>query len=91
MERLRGHFDAIQLTDIGSAETSKAQENIVVEDDNLNNVDVAPDKVHQDECDENVNTSSQPPEKSEQTSPPKGDFRKLNLCIKAPLLSALVM
>ena len=76
MERLRGHFDAIKLTDIGSAqtETVKPQENIAIEDDNLNNIDVAPDKVHQDECDENINASSSPPEKSEQISSPKGDF-----------------
>ena len=65
---MRSHFNTIKLTDIGSAESSKAQENIVVEDDN--NIDGAPDKVHSDEC----NASTSPAEKtSDETHPPNSD------------------
>ena len=63
VERLRSHFNTIKLTDIGSAETSKAQENVVVEDDN--NIDGAPD-----EC----NASTSPAEKtSDETHLPNSD------------------
>ena len=81
MERLRSHFNEIKLQDIGSSEIGEdkaVQENPVAEDVLDNGTDVAPDKVHQDECDENVNTLSpeKPVEETEQptsnASSPKG-------------------
>ena len=75
MERLRSHFNTIKLTDIGSADPgmSKAQENIVVEDDNCNDTDVASDKIRQDECDK-ANDASSPAEKAcEETQPPNSN------------------
>ncbi|XP_028413225.1 developmental pluripotency-associated protein 2-like isoform X2 [Dendronephthya gigantea] len=71
VERLRCHFNTIKLTDIGSGETEAGKENVVVEDNGCDNVDVAPNKVHQDECDENVNTLSpagKPGESAQPTS-----------------------
>ena len=74
VERLQCHFNTIKPTDTGSevTEACNPKENAVVDDDEGDNVDIVQDKVHQDGCDENFNTS--PAEKpNEEIKQPKSN------------------